>query len=156
MRPLRPEDCDGVAALIRSAFASLATDVDPPPSALRVRGEDIAAHLAAGGSGVIAGQVRACLLWTRRDSALHVSRLAVAVECRGRGLALAMLGLAEDEAGRLGLTRLTLSTRLALESNRRLFARAGFVEGARHAHPGFAQPTYIDMERTLPNALSVL
>jgi hypothetical protein len=42
-----------------------------------------------------------------------------------------------------------LGTRLALEGNRRLFARFGFQEVARHAHPGYAAPTWVEMEKRL-------
>jgi hypothetical protein len=42
-----------------------------------------------------------------------------------------------------------LSTRLALIDNRRLFASCGFREGEQHAHPGYAAPTFVDMEKLL-------
>jgi penicillin-binding protein 2 len=38
---------------------------------------------------------------------------------------------------------------VVLADNRRLFARCGFVETAQHAHPGYAQPTFVDMEKRL-------
>ena len=48
-----------------------------------------------------------------------------------------------------GLPRLLLSTRLVLVGNRRLFARCGFVETAQLAHPGYAHPTFVDLEKAL-------
>jgi hypothetical protein len=36
-----------------------------------------------------------------------------------------------------------------LTGNRRLFAACGFVEIARHAHPGYAAPTWVEMEKRL-------
>ena len=91
----------------------------------------------------------ACLLWLPQHASLSVSRLSVQPDARGRGLAMALLQAAEFEARRLGLLRLRLSTRLAAVGNRRLFARFGFLERERHAHPGYEQPTYVDMEKQL-------
>jgi hypothetical protein len=60
-----------------------------------------------------------------------------------------LVDAAAAEARRRGLPRLLLSTRLVLADNRRLFARCGFVETEQHAHPGYAHPTFVDMEKTL-------
>ena len=50
------------------------------------------------------------------------------------------------------LPRLYLSTRLVLLDNRRLFAACGFVETTRDAHPGYAEPTFVNMENTWHNS----
>ena len=149
MRSIRPEDSEPVAALIRRAFVGL--PVDPPPSALHITADDLRAHLAAGGGGVIVDPARACLLWVERTNALHISRLAVDPAHRRMGLATAMLAEAERETQLRGLSRLTLATRLALPGNRRLFERHGFVEIGRTAHPGFDEPTSIDLEKQVTN-----
>jgi hypothetical protein len=44
---------------------------------------------------------------------------------------------------------LRLSTRLALLDNRRLFAGSGFTETTREAHPGYAEPTFVNLEKRL-------
>jgi hypothetical protein len=49
----------------------------------------------------------------------------------------------------LGAARIHLSTRLPLIDNRKLFAACGFVETTLHAHPGYAAPTYVDLEKRL-------
>ena len=51
-----------------------------------------------------------------------------------------------------GAARLDLGTRLVLTGNRLLFASCGFVEFARHAHPGYAAPTWVEMEKRLEPA----
>ncbi len=172
-RAIAVTDCDAVAELIRRAFGSIPATVVPRPSALQVTGATIAAHLAAGGGGLVALGC-ACLLWAERragtglaateqptlsphpalcrrerEGVLQLSRLAVAPEHRRQGLARALLEAAEAEARRRGLPTLALSTRLALHGNRALFAGYGFIETARHAHPGFDHPTSVDMEKRL-------
>ncbi|GAC1336676.1 MAG: GNAT family N-acetyltransferase [Acetobacteraceae bacterium] len=147
IRPLRPEDAEDAAALIRTAFAAIDVPLDPPPSALRLTGLDVRAHLQSGG-GALHGNV-GCVLWSVRDGGLYIGRLAVLPASRGQGIAAGLIARAEAEARDRGLPRLHLEVRLALAGNRRLFARAGFVEGARRAHPGFAYPTFVEAEKRL-------
>jgi len=42
-----------------------------------------------------------------------------------------------------------LSTRLVLLDNRCLFTACGFIETTREAHPGYAEPTFVNMEKRL-------
>jgi ribosomal protein S18 acetylase RimI-like enzyme len=147
MRPLCPADAEAFAALIRGAFTGW--DVDPPPSALRVTAADITHHLGTGGGGITTDPAEAGLLWAEKDGGLYVSRIAVHPAQRRQGLAARLLAEAEAEARCQGLSRLWLSTRLAMTSNRALFRNCGFVEGATHAHDGFTDPTYIDLSKAL-------
>ncbi len=149
IRAATPEDAAWIAALIRLAFAHQSVATDPPPSALLETAASVAAHFARGGGGAVAGGEAAALLWEAKAAALHLRRLSVHPQHRGRGLARRLIGAAEAAARRCDLSLLCLSTRLALADNRRLFAACGFVETARHAHPGYAAPTYVDMEKRL-------
>jgi predicted N-acetyltransferase YhbS len=96
-------------------------------------------------SGALAGSA----LWMEQDGGLYLGRLAVAPAWRGRGIATALVAAAEAAARASGLPRIRLSTRLVLLDNRRLFAACGFVEATRHAHPGYAEPTFVTMEKRL-------
>jgi GNAT superfamily N-acetyltransferase len=140
-----------VAAIIRVAFAAQSVITDPPPSALRVTEDDVAAHLSTGGGAVAetaTAQVAAAL-WSEQGGGLYLSRLAVIPPWRGCGIARMLVAAAEATARRMRLPRIHLSTRLALLDNRRLFAACGFVETTRHAHPGYAEPTFVTMEKWL-------
>jgi predicted N-acetyltransferase YhbS len=151
LRAMRLGDAEAVAALIRTAFAAQSVVTDPPPSALLVTADDVAAHLGTGGGVVaeVAGELAGSALWLEQDGGLYFGRLAVAPAWRGRGVALALVAAAETAARQMGLPRIHLSTRLVLIDNRRLFAFCGFVETERHAHPGYAEPTFVDMEKRL-------
>jgi ribosomal protein S18 acetylase RimI-like enzyme len=148
-RAIESADADMFAGLVRRAFSDLG--LDPPPSAGRITGEDVRTHLAQGGGGLIIDPAIAGLLWDQREGGLYVSRVAVDPAHRRQGLAVGLLEAAEAEAVRRGLPRIWLATRLALTGNRRLFGRLGFVETALHAHDGYAEPTFVDMEKPLRN-----
>ena len=147
LRALEPDDAEAFASLVRRAFSGLTAD--PAPSAGRLTGADVRAHLASGGGGVTTGAGSAGLLWAEKEGGLYISRIAVDPGCRRQGLANSLLAEAEAEALRRGLPRLWLSTRLVFADNRRLFGRFGFIETTLHAHPGYAEPTYVDMEKRL-------
>lgn len=149
LRPAVPADAAALAALIRLAFSRQTVVTDPLPSALKETAENIARHFAEGGGGVLAEGPAACLLWSETDGGLYIGRVSVHPDARGRGLARRMLAAAEAEARARNLPRLHLSTRLVLLDNRRLFAACGFVETAEHAHPGYAHPTFVGMEKQL-------
>ena len=145
-------DSDAVAALIRQAFAAQAVATDPLPSALRVSGADVVAHLQRGGGGAVAlvdDVLAGSALWEEKDGGLYLSRVAVAPAYRQRGIGRALVGSAEAAARAKRLPRMFLATRLVLADNRRLFAACGFVETERTAHPGYDAPTSVTMVKVL-------
>jgi predicted N-acetyltransferase YhbS len=146
-----PADAAAVAALIRAAFAAQSVVTDPLPSALRVTEAEVVEHLRTGGGAVAsaAGGLVGSALWVKKDGRLYLARLAVAPDWRGRGVGKTLVAAAETAARSMGLARVHLSTRLALLDNRRLFAACGFVETACEAHPGYAEPTFVNMEKVL-------
>ncbi len=149
LRHATPVDADALAALIRHCFARQTVVTDPLPSALKESGDSIRAHFAKGGGGAMVEGPAACLLWSEEDGGLYIGRVAVHPDWRGQGFAKRLLTMAEDEARRRRLPRMHLSTRLVLIDNRRLFAACGFVETTEEAHPGYAHPTFVNMEKRL-------
>jgi len=151
LRALRVEDAGAAAKVIREAFAAQSLATDPPSSALRETATSVAAHLAEGGGAALesGGALVGVALWAERDGGLYLGRLAVAPAWRGRGAARALIAAGEAEARRRALPRLHLRVRLALDDNRRLFEACGFVAVREGAHPGYAEPTFVVMEKAL-------
>ena len=89
LRPMRRDDADSVAALVRGAFALQPVVTDPPLSGLRVSTAEITAHLAQhGGEVAEAGRVLVgSVLWAEQERGLYTSRVAVAPDWRHRGRA---------------------------------------------------------------------
>jgi predicted N-acetyltransferase YhbS len=150
-RPMTEADCTGVAALIRIAFAAQTVRTDPAPSALRETADSVALHRAAGGGAVACadGRIVGSVLWEPKDGGLYLERLAIDPAWRRRGIARALVAEVETAARASGHVRIHLGTRLVLLDNRRLFAACGFLEIAQHAHPGYAAPTWVEMEKRL-------
>ena len=151
LRSIAPDDAEAAAALIRVAFAAQPIATRPPSSALKETTESIAAWIEAGGGfGLWDGpDLVALLLWAERDGGLYCGRLAVRPAFRGEGLARRLISVAEGEARRRGLSRLDVRVRLELPDNLRLFRSCGFDEIGRDAHPGFAMPTILLLEKRL-------
>jgi predicted N-acetyltransferase YhbS len=151
LRPMTAVDCAAVAALIRAAFTAQLMVTDPLPSALRETAETVATHLAAGGGAVACAGERivGSMLWEPKDGGLHLERLAIDPTWRRKGIARALVAATEAAARVGGHSRIHLGTRLVLADNRRLFAACGFVEIAQHAHPGYAAPTWVELEKRL-------
>jgi GNAT superfamily N-acetyltransferase len=153
LRAATPADAAAIADMIRLSFARQSVPIDPPPSARLETEASVAAHFAAGGGGAVAWAIVAAVLWEEKEDALYGKRLSVHPDWRRRGLATRLIEAAERAARARGLSRLTLSTRLVLADNRRLFASCGFRETALHAHPGYGAPTYVDLEKRLGEKL---
>jgi N-acetylglutamate synthase-like GNAT family acetyltransferase len=96
-----------------------------------------------------AGKIVGCVSIRQRPDFAYARRLAVEPAERGCGIGRALMAEAEALTRRLGLSRLRVETRLALTANRAFFRALGFIEGPQHSHPGFAHPTYIELEKTL-------
>ena len=149
--PLRVEDADAAAEVIREAFAAQSRPTDPPYSALGETAESVSAKLAdGGGAGAEAGgALVGVVLWAEKNGALTIGRVSVLPAWRGQGIARALLAAGEAEARRRGLARMTLRVRLALDENQRLFAGCGFAAVRQGAHPGYAAATFVVMEKAL-------
>ena len=60
-----------------------------------------------------------------------------------------MMRWAEREARDRGLERVTVGVRLALVRNLSFYRALGYHEVARHAHPGYDEPTWVSLEKRL-------
>jgi ribosomal protein S18 acetylase RimI-like enzyme len=147
-RRLRPtDDLAPVHVLLTAAFAYMDGRIDPPSSLGRMGMAELAVQAGLAELWVLGDPVRACMLLTPQADTLYLGKLAVAEGARGRGLARVMVDHACARARALGLAHVTLQTRVELVENHATFARLGFVEIARAAHPGYDRPTSITYRR---------
>jgi ribosomal protein S18 acetylase RimI-like enzyme len=148
------DDWAALRALVTAAFAFMEGRIDPPSSLTRM---DAAALAAQAREGTLflawdAGRLVGCLFAAEAEDALYLTKLAVAPARRGEGIGRALVEAAAEAARARGLAALTLSTRVELTENHAAFARMGFRETGRTAHPGFDRPTSVAMRRGLAGA----
>ncbi|MGE3650275.1 MAG: GNAT family N-acetyltransferase, partial [Reyranellaceae bacterium] len=112
----------------------------------------IARQLVGHQGAVIAerdGVAVGCVLYRDKGEDLYFGRLSVLPDHRRSGVAEALVAAVEAEARARGAAGIVLGVRIALTGNQRLFARLGYVEISREAHPGFSEPTSINMRKAL-------
>lgn len=146
------DEAPAVIAVILAAFAQYRGSLMPESSAFTETADTVRARMTRGGGAVVVerdGRMLAATLCEPLDNSLYIGRLAVLPEARRGGVAVLMVRAVEATARARGIPRLTLGVRLALADNIRLFTRLGFRETGRTAHPGFTEPTSMDMEKRL-------
>jgi GNAT superfamily N-acetyltransferase len=148
LRRLAPtDDTAAVHALLVDAFAYMDGVIDPPSSLLRMSPADLAAEAGRAELWVIGTPPDACVILTPQADTLYLGKLAVAHRARGMGLARRLVEHACARARALALPSVTLQTRVELTDNHHAFARLGFVETGRSAHPGHIRPTSVTFRR---------
>lgn len=148
-RATAPFDWAAVLRLIRAEFAYMDGRIDPPSSMQRLTEADIAAKAESGEVWLIGSPPVACMFLTLQADSLYLGKLAVSASHRGKGLARALVGVAERRARALGLAAVELETRVELVENHAAFQAMGFQEINRTAHPGYAQPTSITFRKAV-------
>lgn len=152
LRRATPADAPLVLTLIQTAFAEYRGKLKPDSSAYGETPEGIARQLVGRQGAVIAerdGAAVGCVLYRDEGEDLYFGRLSVLPAHRRSGVAEALVAAVEAEARARGALGVLLGVRIALTGNQRLFTRLGFVEISREAHPGFSEPTSINMRKVL-------
>jgi N-acetylglutamate synthase-like GNAT family acetyltransferase len=151
IRAARPEDAAAIVALIQRAFGEYRGKLRPESGALQETPDTIRAVMKTGTILLAerAGRILGCVSVRRKDDCAYAGRLAVEPMERGIGVGRALLAAAEATARQMGSDRLRADVRLKLRDNRAFFRALGFKEGAERCHPGFRQPTYVELEKIL-------
>lgn len=147
-------DWNALHALLTEAFAFMEGRIDPPSSLHHLDPAGLAEK--AGAEILLTAHDPAlvgCVFLAAQPPELHVGKLAIRPTRQGRGIGRLLIRAAEVEAHRLGLTALTLQTRIELTENHTAFAAMGFVKMAETAHPGFDRPTAITMRKPVAPAV---
>lgn len=150
--PATVNDAEVLAALVRAAFEEYESQLVPPSAALLETTESIGSQLVGGHGAslaVVDGRPVGGVLFEPRGSDLYFGRLSVLPDYRRMGIASALVASVEAEAARRACAGVLLSVRIALADNQAFFSSLGYLEVGREAHPGFGEPTYINMRKAL-------
>lgn len=135
-----------VLAVLHAAFAGMNGRIDPPSSldgmgvADITRKRQVEILLTARDDTRIVG----CVFLAPHADHVYLGKLAVLPDLHGRGIGRQLVQAAIAAAPH---PVIRLQTRVELLENHATFARLGFVEIARTAHPGYTRPTSITMQR---------
>jgi ribosomal protein S18 acetylase RimI-like enzyme len=142
-------DAEAVAAVIRAAFEEYRGRLDPPSGALAETADTVRAKMRTAQAVLaLAGELPVgCVLLRPEEGRLYLFRLAVLPAFRGRGLGRALLAHAEGRARALRLPRVRLGVRAALGRQIAFYEGLGYRQVGAEAHPGYAGPTYLLLER---------
>jgi GNAT superfamily N-acetyltransferase len=147
--PLSPRrataaDLPAINALIGAAYARYLTRMDKPPGPML---RDYGPSVEAGTTWVTGSPITAIITLYPRDEDLLIENIAVHPGAQGHGLGRALMGFAEEEAARRGVTRMALVTHEIMTENQAIYAWLGYTEVERRAEDGYRR---IYMEKRLP------
>ncbi|MFT6457849.1 GNAT family N-acetyltransferase [Pseudophaeobacter arcticus] len=138
-----------VLKLVQREFAYMEARINPQSSMHKLTPLDIEKQCVTGEVWVIGERPDACVFFTEKADCFYLGKLAVAAEQRGKGYARQLIRLAEQRARTKGFSILELETRIELVENHKTFQRFEFKKTSEEAHPGFLEPTYIVMRKTI-------
>ena len=152
IRPGTQEDVPRILEVITRAFEEYRGRLDPPSSAQRETLDSVRDKLRQGGAVVATAgkQMTGCALWKQEPGHLYVGRLAVLPEFRKAGIGGRLMEWVEEQAVRLGAPKVRLMVRVTLGAIREYYERKGYRVTGRGSHPGYAEPTYLVMEKNVP------
>jgi tRNA threonylcarbamoyladenosine biosynthesis protein TsaE len=131
IRAATPEDAPAMVAVIHRAFAARPV-LDPPTPQLSESEATVRAAIEADGGLVVLvdGEPAGTLLFdtSRGQDELGLRRVSVSPHWQGRGVATAMVGVAETTARRRGRAKLSLLARRELSSTVAFWQRRGYSE----------------------------
>jgi ribosomal protein S18 acetylase RimI-like enzyme len=151
IRTAASAEAELLLAVMRRAFAEY-RGVLRPESSVFVETAALIAEKLAGGGGYLAlkgGTPVGCIIAEIKGDRGYLGRLAVDPAQRRQGLARHLMLAGEGFARARGLKTAEVQVRIALTGNIALFQALGYRETARRSHPGFAEPTYLVMEKSL-------
>jgi predicted N-acetyltransferase YhbS len=144
-------DVPAIVGIIHAAFEEYDGAIDPPSGAHKESAERIREKMATDRAvlALVGQQPVGCVLYRDESTYMYFGRLAVLPEYRGRGIAGALIEHVEARASELGLPRVRLGVRLALPRLRARYERLGYRVVEHRRHDGYAEPTYVIMEKLL-------
>lgn len=136
--------------LMRSNFAYMDDVVDPPSSIHRLTLEGLQGQARTAEVWSLGPPLCAAVILTAKPNALYIGKLCVSAKARRRGMSRRLVDHAAERARALCLPKLELETRIELTANHATFRAMGFAEVARTAHKGYAKPTAITFQKSVP------
>ena len=149
LRQAAEQDIPTLLTVLHAAFEEYRGQLDPPSGVHQETGETLRQKMQAGNAVLarVNNQVVGCVFFELEDDHLYLGRLSVLPQYRQQGVGRALIAYVEDRARVLNIARVQLGVRLALAALREYYERLGYQPIRYAAHEGFAEPTYVMMEK---------
>ena len=151
LRAATEDDIPTLVALIHTAFKEYDRALDPPSGAHKESAENIRQKLTTERAvlALLGDQAVACVFYREAADHMYFGRLAVLPAYRNRGISAVLIAYVEQRACELGLPRVQLGVRVALPHLHARYERLGYHVIEQRSHPGYAEPTYLVMEKLM-------
>ncbi|MBK9715892.1 MAG: four helix bundle protein [Kouleothrix sp.] len=151
LREATDADIATIFAVTQAAFGEYLGRLDPPSGVHKETVETVREKLASGHSvlALLGERVVGSVFYKAEPAYVYLGRLAVLPDQRGRGIATALIGYVERRARELARPRVRLGVRVALPHLRARYERMGYGVVEQRYHEGYAEPTYVMMEKLL-------
>ncbi len=151
LREAATADIPAALAVLHAAFEEYQGRIDPPSGVHRETVESLATAMETG--RLILAELDAtlagCVLYRADSDHIYFGRLAVLPAYRRRGVAGALIAYVEQRGRELNLPHVRLGVRVALPELRDRYLRMGYRLVEARRHEGYAEPTYLIMEKSL-------
>jgi ribosomal protein S18 acetylase RimI-like enzyme len=147
------EDSATLLRLLLTAFQEYDGMLDPPSGGHAETIDSVRSKLAAG-SAVLAtaeGEPVGFAFHQPQDTYIYFSRLSVLPAFRNRGIGRALIDYVERRALVTGAAGVRLGVRMQLPHLIERYEKLGYRITKYMTHDGYAQPTYVYMEKPVGN-----
>jgi ribosomal protein S18 acetylase RimI-like enzyme len=136
IRPARAEDAAPITECVAAAYHQYIDRIGKPPGPMLDDYKDV---LQRHRVFVLTNGALICgvLVLIQQTHSLLVDNVAVHPDHQGRGFGRRLMALAEEEAHRLGFTKVTLYTNEQMTDNLHLYKRLGYRETERKTEHGY-------------------
>ena len=144
-------DAESLLRVLLASFAEYAGRLDPP-SGIHAETVESTRRRIEQGAALFAEQEGACIggaFLEPREGFLYLGRLGVLPAHRQRGVGQSLLEAAESWARERDYRSIRLGVRVRLPHLHRYYESKGYRIIAFHSHPGYSDPTYVEMEKEL-------
>ena len=151
LREATPEDIPTLLRLVHTGFAEYRGRLDPPSGAETETADSLSKALRLGSAAVacLDTEIVGCVFYSPEEEHLYIGRLAVLPAFRRFGIGETLMRYAEKRAQTLGFRRVQIGVRIALPHLHAYYERLGYNRVRDEAHPGYAKPTFIVMEKEI-------
>jgi GNAT superfamily N-acetyltransferase len=151
LREATEADIPALLAVLMAAFEEYRGLLDPPSGAHDETEERLRDTLCDSHAVLarVCGEPVGCVFYAPLGDIVDLFRLAVLPAYRNRGIGRALIGYVEERALALGIRSVQLGVRTALPANRAYYEHLGYRFLEARAHSGFAEPTYVILEKKL-------